>query len=94
MSRLLRLLAITAGMAVVLSGTVIAFAAIGANAVHHVATAEEIPLPPITSKLQEPSTVYASDGTTVLATLSGPEFRQPVHLSQVSKDLITAVLDT
>ncbi|HET6963883.1 MAG TPA: transglycosylase domain-containing protein [Acidimicrobiales bacterium] len=94
MRRLLRLLAITAGMAVLLSGTVVAFAALGGNAVHHVASAQELPLPPITSRLQEPSTVYAADGKTVLATLSGPEFRQPVTLSQVSKTMVAAVLDT
>jgi membrane peptidoglycan carboxypeptidase len=94
MRRLLRLLAVTSAAAVLLSGTIVAFAFIGGNALHHVASAQELPLPPINSKLQEPSTVYASDGKTVLATLSGPEFRQPIALSQVSKTLITAVLDT
>ena len=94
MRRLLRLFAIAAAAAVVLSGTIVAVAVIGGNALHHVASAQELPLPPIASKLQEPSTVYASDGRTVLATLSGPEFRQPIQLSQVSKPLITAVLDT
>jgi membrane peptidoglycan carboxypeptidase len=94
MRRLIRLVAVTAAAAVILSGTVVAFAVIGGNALHHVASAQELPLPPINSKLQEPSTVYANDGKTVLATLSGPEFRQPVTLSQVSKTLITAVLDT
>jgi penicillin-binding protein 1A len=94
MRRLLRLLAVAAAAAVLLSGTIVAFAVISGNALHHVASAQELPLPPINSKLQEPSTVYASDGTTVLATLSGPEFRQPVNLPQVSKPLITAVLDT
>lgn len=88
------MLAVAAAAAVLLSGTIVAFAVISGNALHHVASAQELPLPPINSKLQEPSTVYASDGTTVLATLSGPEFRQPVNLSQVSKPLITAVLDT
>jgi penicillin-binding protein 1A len=94
MKRLLYLLAVIAGVGVLMSGMIVAFAAIGGKAVHGVATAQEISLPPITNRLQEPSTVYADDGQTVLATLSGPEFRQPVALSQVSKTLVTAVLDT
>lgn len=94
MRRLLRLVAITAGVAVLFSVTVVALSALTGNAVHHVASAQELALPPINSKLQEPSTVYADDGKTVLATLSGPQFRQPVSLSKVSKVLVTAVLDT
>src|SRR5579875_1019596 len=94
MRRLLRLLAITAGVAILLSGTIVALTALTGNAIHHVASAQELALPAISSELQEPSTVYADDGKTVLATLSGPQFRQPVGLSQVSKTLITAVLDT
>ena len=94
MRRLLRLFAVTAGAAVLLTGTIVAFAVIGGNALHHVASAQELPLPPIDSKLQEPSTVYADDGTTVLATLSGPEFRQPIGLAQVSTTMVSAVLDT
>lgn len=94
MVRLLRLIAVIAAAAALFSGTIVAFAVISGVAVHKVASAQELPLPPINSKIQEPSTVYADDGKTVLATLSGPEFRQPVKLTQVSKILITAVLDT
>ena len=94
MRRLLRLIAIVLSAAVVLAGTLTAYAVIGSNAMHHSASAEELPLPPIGSKLQEGSTVYADDGRTVLAVLNGPQFRQPIKLSQVSKTLITAVLDT
>src|SRR5579875_1096799 len=94
MRRLLRLLAITAGVAILLSGTIVALTALTGNAIHHVASAQELALPAISSELQEPSTVYADDGKTVLATLSGPQFRKPVKLNQVSKTLITAVLDT
>lgn len=94
MWRLLRLLAISAAVAVLLSGTIVALTALTGNALHHVASAQELALPPISSELQEPSTVYADDGRTVLATLSGPQFRQPVSLSQVSKTMVTAVLDT
>lgn len=92
--RLLRLLAVTSGAAILFSGSVVAIAAISGNALHHVASAQELPLPPIDSRLQEPSTVYADDGKTVLATLNGPEFRQPIALSKVSKTLVTAVIDT
>ena len=94
MRRMLRLVAVAACVAVLFSGTLVALSALTGNALHHVASAQELPLPPINSKLQEPSTVYADDGTTVLATLSGPQFRQPVSLSQVSKILVAAVLDT
>ncbi len=94
MKRLLRFVAITVCSAVVLSGTVVAFTALASNAVHHSASAQELPLPPISSRLQEGSTIYAADGKTVLAVLSGPEFRQPVKLSQISKTLVKAVLDT
>src|ERR1700751_417975 len=94
MRRLLRLLAIAVGAAFLFSGTIVALTAVTGNALPHVASAQELPLPPINSKLQEPSTVYADDGKTVLATLSGPEFRQPVSLSNVSKIMVTAVLDT
>lgn len=94
MRRLLRLVAIAAGAALLFSGTLVGLSALTGNALHHVASAQELALPPITSKLQEPSTVYADDAKTVLATLSGPQFRQPVSLSKVSRVLITAVLDT
>ncbi len=53
-----------------------------------------MPLLPIGTSTLEGSTVYADDGTTVLATLRGPEIRRPVQLSQVSKTLVKAVLDT
>ncbi len=94
MVRFLRLIAVIAASAVLFTGTIVAVVAISGVAVHRAASAQELPLPPLDSKVQEPSTVLAADGTTVLATLSGPEFRQPVKLSQVSKVLITAVLDT
>lgn len=94
MKRVLRLLALTACSALVLSGAVVAFAVIAGNALHHSASAQELPLPPISSRLQEGSTIYAADGKTVLAVLSGPQFRKPVRLDQISKTMVTAVLDT
>ena len=92
--RLLRLFGVTGAAATLFSGSVVAVAAISGSALHHVASAQELPLPPLDSRLQEPSTVYADDGKTVLATLTGPEFRQPIPLSKVSKTLIAAVIDT
>lgn len=94
MKRLLRLIAITACASVVLSGAVLAFTVLASSALHHSASAQELPLPPISSKLQEGSVVYASDGKTVLAVLSGPQYRRPVRLDQVSGIMIKAVLDT
>ena len=94
MKRLLRLIAVTACASVVVSGAVLAFTVLASSALHHSASAQELPLPPISSKLQEGSTVYAADGKTVLAVLSGPQYRQPVRLDQISKTMIKAVLDT
>ena len=53
-----------------------------------------MPLPAPRSSEAGGSTVYAADGTTVLAVLHASEERKPVALSQVSQTLITAVLDT
>ncbi|HWE57618.1 MAG TPA: transglycosylase domain-containing protein [Acidimicrobiales bacterium] len=93
MRRLLRLIAILASASVLISGTLVALATLGSNAVHEVASASEIPLPPISSVLSEPSSVYADDGT-LLYKFTGPEQRTPVTLKQVSKTAISAVLDT
>lgn len=94
MRKLIRLAGICLAAALVLSGTGVAFAVIGDGVAHHAASAQELVLPPISSELQEGSTVYADDGHTVLAVLSGPQYRVPVDLSQVSKTMIAAVLDT
>lgn len=90
----LRLLAGATALATMTAATVVAVAAIGDNAAHHSANAEELPLAPISTKMQVGSTVYADDGHTVLAVLHGPQLRIPVKLSQVSTILIKAVLDT
>lgn len=94
MRRLLRLIAIVAAAAVLTTGTVVALAVIGSNAVHNSASAQEIPLPPLSSRLEVGSTIYADNGTTVLGVLEGPETRFPITLSQVSKTMVAAVLDT
>lgn len=93
MRRLLRLAAIVAAASVLLSGTLVALAVLGTSAVHEVASAQEIPLPPIDSELQEPSSVYADNGS-LLYKFTGADQRTPVDLDQVSKTMVTAVLDT
>ncbi len=94
MTWLLRLIAIVAAAALVGTGTIIGLALIGDRVVHHAASATELPLPALGSSLAEGSTVYADDGKTVLAVLHASELRKPVRLNQVSKTMITAVLDT
>lgn len=90
----IRFVAISAALAVTLSGTVVAGVVLGDDAFHHAASAEERPLPPLTSTTRVGSTVYAADGHTVLAVFQGPQLQIPVPVSQVSPTLIKAVLDT
>jgi membrane peptidoglycan carboxypeptidase len=92
--RLLRLLAVVAAGGLVMAGTASALAVAGSALVHESASAEELALPPLDSQLEEGSTVYADDGHTVLGVLKGPATRRPVQLDQVSKTMVTAVLDT
>ncbi len=95
MSRALRLVAIVAASALVIAGAVAGLAVVGTGLLHRTATADAMPLPPLGSESAlGGSTVYASDGKTVLAVLHASQDRKPVNLSQVSKVLITAVLDT
>jgi penicillin-binding protein 1A len=87
--------AIVAASALVISGAVLGLAVVGTGLAHRSATADAMPLPPLGSVgALGGSTVYASDGTTVLAVLHASQDRRPVALSKVSKTLITAVLDT
>ena len=68
---------------------------VGTGLLHHTATADAVPLPPLGSQAAlGGSTVYAADGKTVLAVLHASQDRKPIALTQVSKVLITAVLDT
>jgi penicillin-binding protein 1A len=93
--RALRLVAIVAASALVISGAVVGLTAVGTGLARHTATADALPLPPLGSVgALGGSTVYASDGKTVLAVLHASQDRRPVDLSKVSKTLITAVLDT
>jgi membrane peptidoglycan carboxypeptidase len=93
-SRLTRLAALAAASAAVLAGSVSAFAALGVGLAHGAASASIPPLAPLVDASLAGSTVYADDGTTVLAVLKDSQTRLPVALDQVSKTMITAVLDT
>jgi membrane peptidoglycan carboxypeptidase len=78
-----------------MTGAVSGLAAAGNGLLHHTATADAVPLPPLGSQVAlGGSTVYAADGTTVLAVLHASQDRKPVALAKVSKTLIKAVLDT
>ncbi|MCU4183987.1 penicillin-binding protein [Acidiferrimicrobium sp. IK] len=94
MGRLVRIFLVIASAAVVLAGTLTGLVVLGQGLLGHASSSQADPLLPIGTSTLEGSTVYADDGTTVLATLRGPEIRRPVKLSQVSKTLIKAVLDT
>ena len=89
-----RLTAIIAAFAAVMAGSVAAMAAVGNGLVHSGASATIPPLAPLDVQAINGSTVYADDGTTVLAVLKSSKTRIPVHLDQVSKVAVTAVLDT
>ncbi|MGH9057343.1 MAG: transglycosylase domain-containing protein [Acidimicrobiales bacterium] len=94
MSRLIRFLAITAAGGLLIAGVASGLAFVGDGILHHTATADAMPLPALGTSTLEGSTVYAADGKTVLAVLRASKEREPVPLSQVSKVLVTAVLDT
>ena len=95
MYRPLRFLALIAAASVLIAGFAVGVAAVGTGLVHHTATADAMPLPALSSEeALGGSTVYAADGKTVLAVLHASQQRKPIDLSQVSKVLITAVLDT
>jgi penicillin-binding protein 1A len=93
-TKLLRLVALIAAGALLLTGTVVALSSMGDHLFHAAASAQEALLPPLGSTTLEGSTVYAADGQTVLAVLQASEYRKPVAVSSVSKTAITAVLDT
>lgn len=68
--------------------------ATGVGIVSHATSAQAAQLPPLAPAPLEPSTVYAANGTTVLAVFHASARRLPVTLPQVSKALVNAVLDT
>ncbi|MGH9115664.1 MAG: hypothetical protein ACRDWW_07520, partial [Acidimicrobiales bacterium] len=94
MSRLIRFLAITAAGGLLIAGATTGLAFVGDGILHHTATADAMPLPALGTSTLEGSTVYAADGTTVLAVLLASKEIKPVLLSRVSKILFAAVLDT
>jgi penicillin-binding protein 1A len=71
-----------------------AIAALADGAVHHSASASDLPLAPLNTATVDGSTVYAADGHTVLAVLRGPKKQVSVRLSQVSLTVVAAVLAT
>ncbi len=93
-TKFVRLVAVIAAGALLLTGTLVALSTMGSHLFHSAASAQEMPLPPLGSTTLEGSTVYADDGHTVLAVLQASQYRKPVALSTVSKTAITAVLDT
>jgi membrane peptidoglycan carboxypeptidase len=93
-TKLLRLVALVAAGALLLTGTIVSLSSLGDHLFHNAASAQEMPLPALASTLLEGSTVYADDGHTVLAVLQASQYRKPVGLNQVSKTAIKAVLDT
>ena len=94
MSRLTRLFGVVGAGSLVCTGAVASTAVIGSRLFHSAATAVEMPLLPLGSTLQEGSTVYADDGSTVLAVLHASDYRKPVPLGDVSRVLRIAILDT
>jgi penicillin-binding protein 1A len=93
LSRFARLIIFVAAGSMLVAGSLVAISVLGSGLVHHAASAQEIPLPPLSSSEQEGSTVYADNGT-VLAVLRASAYRKPVVLTAVSHALVTAVLDT
>ena len=91
---LVRLAVVVAAFSAVMAGSVAAMAAVGNGLVHGAASATIPPLAPLDVQPVNGSTVYADDGTTVLAVLKSSQTRIPIRLDQVSKVAITAVLDT
>ncbi|HET9690505.1 MAG TPA: biosynthetic peptidoglycan transglycosylase, partial [Acidimicrobiales bacterium] len=94
MRRLLKLLLTVALASLLVAATATTVGALTGGLVSSATTSTAEDLPPLGTSVLTGSTVYADDGTTVLGTFSGPEIRRPVHLADVSKTLIKAVLDT
>lgn len=80
--------------AAVLAGAVTGFTVILVGMVAHATSAEAVPLTPLSAPPEVGSTVYAADGTTVLAVLHASANRKPIPIKQVPQVLINAVLDT
>jgi membrane peptidoglycan carboxypeptidase len=90
-SRLLLLVA-AASLLVACAATTVPTVVLGIY--RHGSTTVAAPLAPLSSKTDEGSTIYAANGTTVLATLRGSRTELPVKLTAIAPILIHAVLDT
>ncbi len=95
MRRLLRFASIVVASGLVLAGAAGGMVAIASGFFSNVSSATPVPLAGLYSVPDVPSTIYAADGTTVLAVEQGPINRKPLtQLSQISPILQQAVLDT
>jgi len=68
---------------VVTAGGITATVAVASGFASHTESATAFALPALGSVVDQPSVVYASDGTTVLGTFQGPKTSVPVTLSRV-----------
>jgi membrane peptidoglycan carboxypeptidase len=91
---LLRLVIAVAFGTAAVAGVAVTVPSVVRAVYRHGATTVEEPLPPLSSSTEEGSTVYADDGTTVLAVLRASRTQKPVPLADVAPVLIHAVLDT
>ena len=94
MPPLRRLIATIAAASLATVGSLTAISAIWVGLIHHAASATIPPLAALDSGPLGGSTVYADDGTTVLAVLTASQTRTPVALGQVAPVMVTSVLDT
>jgi len=93
-AKLLRFIGIIVAAALVTAGGITATVAVASGFASHTESATAFALPALGSVVDQPSVVYASDGTTVLGTFQGPKTSVPVTLSRVPTIVIAAVLDT
>ncbi len=94
MRKLLRLVLLLGITGVLVAGVVVTIPTVVRDIYRHGSTTVAAVLPPLTSTFADGSTVYAADGTTVLAVLRASKTQLPVQLSAVAPILIHAVLDT
>jgi membrane peptidoglycan carboxypeptidase len=92
--KLLRLVVLVAVTSLLVAGVVVTVPTVVRAVYRHGSTTVADALPPLTSSYSEGSTVYASDGKTVLAVLRASKTQLPVKLDHVAPILIHAVLDT
>lgn len=94
MRKLVRFVSIALAGALVVTGATVGAVAVGVGLFKHTSSSHAAQLAPLGLTLAEPSVIYADDHKTVLAVLTAAQNRKPVKLSQISPNLIHAVLDT